>query len=127
MLVRKSFTIVCFSFIAALLFIFGNASSANAQIGNTYEEPWQPAARFAIKEGSKREGAVVKMVKMREANFTTSEEGLNFNICMEITIKKGNKKAVTKYVQTNVFRDDKTMKHTLRSWKLFDAPPDDEN
>ncbi|HRH41858.1 MAG TPA: hypothetical protein PKY82_09460 [Pyrinomonadaceae bacterium] len=125
MSIRKNFTIASFAFIAALFVIFGNASNTYAQAGNMYEEPWQPAARFAIKEGSKRENATIKMVKMREANFTTGEAGLDFTIYMEITLKKANKKAVTKYVQTNVFRDDKKMAYTLKSWKLFDAPPDE--
>lgn len=113
-----------FAFFAVSFVILGNASNTHAQEGNMYEEPWHPAARFAIKEGSKKEGATIKLTKVSNANFTTSEAGLDFNICMEVTVKKGRKKAVKQYAQTNVFRDDKTMAYILKSWILFKTPPD---
>ena len=89
-----------------------------------YEEPWVPASKFAIKEGSKKEKAIITLVSMKKADFTTSEAGLDFNICMEVTVKKGRKKPVKQYVQTNVFRDDKTMAYILKSWALLKTPPD---
>lgn len=124
MLINKRLGLVSFAFFTALIFICGNASNNYAQEGNMYEEPWHPAARFAVKEVGKKEGAAIKLVKVSNANFTTSEAGLDFNICMEVTVKKGRKKAVKQYAQTNVFRDDKTMAYILRSWKLFKNPPE---
>lgn len=113
-----------FVFLAALFFLFGNASATYAQEGNMYEEPWHPAARFAVKEAGKNAGATIKLVKIRKADFTTGESGLDFNICLEVTVRKGSKKAVKQYAQTNVFRDDKTMAYTLRSWTLSKLAPD---
>lgn len=109
---------------AVLFVILGNASNTYAQEGNMYEEPWHPAARFAVKEAGKKEGATIKLVKVSNANFTTSEAGLDFNICMEVTVKKGNKKAAKQYALTNVFRDDKTMAYTMKSWALSKMPPE---
>lgn len=118
------FRTVILTIFAALFFIFGNASNTFAQEGNMYEEPWHPAARFAVKEGSKKEKATITLVKVENANFTTGEAGLDFNICMKVKVKKGAKKAGTQYVQTNVFRDDKTMAYVLRSWLLSKTPPE---
>lgn len=102
------------------LFVF----AANAQDGNMYEEPWHPAARFAVKEGSKKEKATITLKKVNNAEFITGEAGLDFNICLEVTVKKGSQKAVKQYALTNVFRDDKTMAYTLKSWALSKTPPD---
>lgn len=124
MSIRKNFKLTCFAFAIALFFIFGNASNSYAQDGNMYEEPWHPAARFAVKEGGKIEKATITLVKVENANFTTSQAGLDFNICLEITVKKGRKKEVTQYAQTNVFRDNKTMAYILKSWELFKNPPE---
>ncbi len=90
--------------------------------GNTYEEPWQPATRFAVSEGGKKEKATITLVKVEKADFQTGEEGLKFQICMAVDIKKGSKNAVRRYARTTVFRDDKisdqTMAYSLKSWKL---------
>jgi hypothetical protein len=110
---------------AAFFLILGNASNTFAQEGNMYEEPWHPAARFAVKEAGKKAGATIKLVKVSNANFTTGGAGLDFNICMEVTVKKGNKKATKQYAQTNVFRDDKTMVYILKSWVLTKLAPAD--
>jgi hypothetical protein len=118
------FRTVILAIFAALFVIFGNVSTSFAQEGNMYEEPWHPAARFAVKEGSKKEKATITLVKVENANFTTGEPGLDFNICMEVKVKKGRNKAVKQYVQTNVFRDDKTMAYVLRSWLLSKTPPE---
>lgn len=125
MLLRKDWLkFGVFAFVAALFVIFGNASNTFAQDGNMYEEPWHPAARFAVKEGSKKAGATITLVKVSNAEFTTGEAGLDFNICLEVTVKKGSKKAVKQFALTNVFRDDKTMAYTLKSWALSKTPPE---
>ena len=125
MLFRKNWlNFSVFTLFLALFVIFGNASATFAQGGNMYEEPWVPASKFAIQEGGKKEKAIITLVLMKKADFTTSEAGLDFNICMEVTVKKGRKKPVKQYVQTNVFRDDKTMAYILKSWALLKTPPD---
>lgn len=114
-----------FVFFAALFVIFGNASSTFAQnSSNMYEEPWVPASKFAVKELSKKEKAVVTLSSVKKADFATNDAGLNFNMCLEVMVKKGNKKAVKQYAQTNVFRNDQTMAYILKSWALSKTPPD---
>jgi hypothetical protein len=110
---------------AALLIVFGSASASFAQEGNQYEEPWFPAARFAAKEGGKREKATITLVKVENASFQTGEKGLTFQICMAVNVKKGRKKTVKRYAQTTVFRNDKTMAYMLMNWTLVKTPPQD--
>ena len=114
-----------FTLMVLLLIVFGNWSNAIAQEGNKYEEPWFPAARFAVKEGGKKEKAIIKLIKVEKASIQTSKEGLTYQICVAVTVKKSGKKSVKQYAQTTVFRDDKTMIYTLNSWMLYKTPPTD--
>jgi hypothetical protein len=96
--------------------------------GNMYEEPWHPAARFAVSEGGKKEKATITLVKVENANFQTGEEeGLTFQLCLAVDVKKGSKKAVRRYARTTVFRNDKTndqaMAYMLKSWALSKTLP----
>jgi hypothetical protein len=98
--------------------------------GNMYEEPWLPAARFAVSEGGKKEKATLTLVKVENANFQTGEEeGVTFQLCLAVDVKKGSKKAVRRYAQTTVFRNDKindqTIAYTLKSWALSKILPPD--
>lgn len=94
--------------------------------GNMYEEPWLPAARFAAEEGGKREKATITLVKVENANFETGqEEGLTFQLCLAVDVKKGSKNAVKRYARTTVFRNDRTMGYELKSWKLSKTSPPD--
>jgi hypothetical protein len=93
-----------------------------------YEEPWLPAARFAAQEGGKKEKATITLVKVENANFQTGqEEGLTFQLCLAVDVKKGSKNAVKQYAQTTVFRNDQTMAYELKSWKLSKTSPPDCN
>lgn len=114
-----------FALFVGLFVIFGGASNNFAQEGNKYEEPWFPAARFAVKEGGKQEKATISLVKVENASFTTGEEGLTFQICMAVDVQKGSKKPFKRYVRTTVFRNDKTMAYTLKKWKLLKKTPPD--
>ena len=122
----KFFTLV---FLTLLFVAMGQASTAKAQdppppTDNIYEEPWHPASRFAVKAGGKKEKATITLVKINNAAFTVRDAGLDFNICMEVKVKKARKRAVRRYALTNVFRNDETMAYTLKSWALSKTPPD---
>ena len=96
--------------------------------GNMYEEPWHPAARFAVSEGGKKEKATITLVKVEKADFQTGqEEGLKFQLCLAVDVQKGSKKAVRQYARTTVFRNDKisdqAMAYSLKSWALSKALP----
>lgn len=122
-------TLSVFTLFVGSAIVFGSASASVAQEGNKYEEPWHPAARFAVSEGGKKEKANITLVKVEKADFQTGEEGLTFQICMAVDVKKGRKKAVRRYARTTVFRNDKandqTMTYSLKSWKLSKTPPPD--
>jgi hypothetical protein len=138
MSLRKIFTtvgttsLVCMTLSVFALFVgtaivFGSASAGIAQEGNKYEEPWHPAARFAVSEGGKKEKATITLVKVEKADFQTGEEGLTFQICLAVDVQKGHKKAVRRYARTTVFRNDKisdqAMAYSLKSWKLSKTLP----
>jgi hypothetical protein len=122
-------TLSVFALFVGSAIVFGNASASVAQEGNQYEEPWHPAARFAVSERGKKEKATITLVKVEKATFQTGEEGLTFQICMSVDVIKGSKKAVRRYARTTVFRNDKTndqtMAYTLKSWALSKTLPPD--
>lgn len=94
--------------------------------GNMYEEPWLPAARFAAEEGGKKEKATITLVKVENANFQTGQaEGITFQLCLAVDVKKGSKNGVKQYARTTVFRNDQTGAYMLKSWKLFKTLPPD--
>jgi hypothetical protein len=98
--------------------------------GNTYEEPWHPAARFAVSEGGKKEKAAISLVKVEKADYQTGNvEGVSFQMCLAVDVKKGNKEAVRRYARTTVFRNDKisdeSMSYSIKSWKLSKTLPSD--
>jgi hypothetical protein len=111
------------------LFIFcGGAAYTFAQPGNDYEEVWQPAARFAVQQGGKKEKATITLVKVEKADFETGDpKGITFEICLAVDVQKGKKKAVRQYAQTTVFRDDKiddeSKIYSVKKWKLFKTLP----
>lgn len=120
----------CFALFVGLAIVFGSASASVAQEGNKYEEPWHPAARFAVAEGGKKEKATITLVKVEKADFQTGEEeGLTFQMCIAVDVKKGSKKAVRRYARTTVFRNDQTNDTTkayeLKSWALSKTLPAD--
>jgi hypothetical protein len=118
-------TLSVFALFVGLAIVFGSAPASVAQEGNKYEEPWHPAARFAVSEGNKKEKATITLVKVEKATFQTGGEGLTFQICLAVDVKKGGKKVVRQYAQTTVFRNDKTMAYMLKSWKLSKTLPPD--
>ncbi len=111
------------------LFIFcGGAANTFAQPGNSYEEPWQPAVRVAVREGSKKEKATITLVKVEKGEFGRDDlNGMTFEFCLAVDVQKGKKKAVRQYAQTTVFRDDQindeAKSYSLKKWKLFKSLP----
>ena len=120
-------TLSVFALFVGSAIVFGNAPAGVAQEGNKYEEPWHPAARFAVSEGGKNEKATITLVKVEKADFQTGEEGLTFQICLAVDVQKGHKKAVRRYARTTVFRNDKigdqAMAYSLKSWALSKTLP----
>jgi hypothetical protein len=112
-----------FAVFTGLFIVF--APAVSAQDGNMYEEPWFPAARFAAAEGGRKEKATITLVNVEKADFETGGEGLKFQICMAVDVRKDGKKIVRRYARTTVFRDDESMEYTLESWKLFKKLPSD--
>ena len=113
-----------FALFVGLFIVFGTASNTFAQERNDYEEVWQPASRFAVEAGGKKEKATITLVKVEKADFQTVEGGgLMFQLCLAVDVKKGRKKAVKQYAKAKVFRNDKTMKYELINWALSKKLP----
>lgn len=80
------------------------------------------AAKFAMKKGAKKERTALHLVSIRTARLQVVA-GLNFDLCLEIEMKrKTDRKLVKRFATTVVYRNLKN-KYSLSSWLLSDKPP----
>ena len=107
----------------ALFIILGSASASYSQITGGYgdadvkDAEVVKAAKFAIKKGSKKEKATVTLVSIKKARMQVVA-GLNYELCLEVNVKKAGKKSVKQYVKTVVYRNLKNV-YSLTSWTLL--------
>lgn len=72
------------------------------------------AAAFALKKLGAQESATFALVKIEKARMQVVA-GLNYEVCMEATVKRGGGKAVKRYVKAVVYQNLKNVK-SLSSW-----------
>ena len=105
----------------------GMFSAANAQItggygdADTKDKDVRAAAAFAVKKLGTDESASISLVSIDKARMQVVA-GLNFELCMEVNVKRGAKKAVRRYVKAVVYRDLKN-RFSLSRWSLSTDPP----
>lgn len=116
--------------LAALLIILGSVSASFAQsdqiVGgygdaNVKDKNVVAAAKFAVKKGAVKEKAEITLVKIKQARMQVVA-GLNYEVCLEINVKKSGKKAVKKYAKAVVYKNLKNV-YSLTSWKMTANPP----
>ena len=119
MKIKLGFFVAC----VALFIILGSASASYSQITGGYgdadvkDAEVIKAAKFAIKKGSKNEKATVTLVSIKKARVQVVA-GLNYELCLEVDVKKAGKKSVKQYVKTVVYRNLKNV-YSLTSWTLL--------
>ena len=72
------------------------------------------AAKFAIKKESRKEKAKITLVSITKASRQVVS-GLNYELCLEIDVKKSGQKPVKRYVKTVIYLNLKN-KYSLTSW-----------
>lgn len=82
------------------------------------------AAKFAVTKRSRTQHSTITLASIKNAKIQVVA-GLNYDLCMEVNIKKPGKKTIKRYVKTVVYKNLKGA-HSLTSWKNS-SPPDCEN
>jgi hypothetical protein len=106
----------------------GVFSVASAQITGGFgdsdpnDKDVRAAAAFAVKKLGTDESATISLVRIEKVR-TQVVAGLNFELCMEVNVKRGAKKAVRRYVKAVVYRDLKN-RFSLSRWSLSTDPPE---
>ena len=108
----------------AALFIFhGGVSAAYAQdeqIAGGYsktkvtDKNIVAAAKFAVQKRGKTQKAAITVLSIKKA-ATQVVAGLNYEICMQVSVRKKSKKTVKQTVQVVVYRNLKNV-YSLTSW-----------
>ena len=108
---------------SAFLVLIAGVSATFAQTDpppttGLYDDPFQGASEFAVKQASKDGGAAITLVAIEKAEVKTSPEDLKFNLWLEVNVKEEGKEAAKKYAAAVVHRDKGTMEYSLICWIL---------
>jgi len=113
--------------IAIVLFfvIFGCASTSYAQNGqitggygkaSVKDKEVVKAAKFAILSRNKTERSIITLLSIKKAQVQVVA-GLNYELCLRVSVAKGDKKATKQFVKAVVYRNLKN-KYSLTSWGI---------
>ena len=112
-------------FVGCLIF-FGSVSASYAQDGqitggygeaSVKDAEVIKAANFAVKKAAKKEKATIKLIEIKKAQMQVVA-GLNYEVCLQVSVKKSGKKAVTQYAKAVVYRNLKSV-YSLTSWEFI--------
>lgn len=109
-----------------LIVVAGAFSAARGQITGGYgdadpkDKDVRAAAAFAVKKLGTDESAAISLVSIDKARIQVVA-GLNFELCMEVSVKRGAKKAAKRFVKAVVYRDLKN-RFSLSRWTLSTDP-----
>ena len=108
---------------AALLMFWSGSSVCYAQEGqitggyaktNAADKNVVAAAKFAVKKRGKMRKAAINLLSIKNAEMQVVA-GLNYKICMQVSVKSNSKKAAKQFVQVVVYRNLKNV-YSLTSW-----------
>lgn len=112
-----------FAFFVALFMIFGSATASfaqDAQITGGYgdadvkDKDVIAAAKFAVKKGGQKQKATITLVSLNKAQLQVVA-GLNYKVCLQVSVKKSGKKAIRQFVEAVVYKNLKNV-YSLTSW-----------
>lgn len=75
------------------------------------------AANFAVKKRGKTQNAVINLISIRQAK-TQIVAGLNYKVCMEVSVKKSGRKGFRQFVSAVVYKNLKNI-YSLTSWTIL--------
>lgn len=118
-----------FALIAALFVFAGSASVSFAQDddeaggyvnASSSDKNVRDAAAFAVKERAKKQTSIIELISIESARMQVVA-GVNFELCMQISVREKNAEAAAeKYVKAVVYRDLKNA-YSLTSWTEEDC------
>jgi hypothetical protein len=74
------------------------------------------AAEFAAKKLGTEESSKISVVRVEEARVQVVA-GLNYELCMAVTVKRGSKKSAKRYLKAIVYKDLKN-RYSLSNWTI---------
>ena len=114
-----------FALFVALFVFFGIYSAAFAQDGqitggygdaNVKDKDVIAAAKFAVKKRSQKQRAVITLVSINQAQLQVVA-GLNYKLCLQVSVKKSGKKAVRQFAEAVVYKNLQRV-YSLTSWEI---------
>ena len=105
-----------------LILAVGTVSDAFGQIAGGYgdadpkDKDVIKAAEFATKKLGTDEMSKISVVRIEKARLQVVA-GLNYELCMEVTVKRGSKKASKRYLKAVVYKDLKN-RYSLSNWTI---------
>lgn len=118
-----------FSFLAASVALFIILSAASASFAQTEQitggygdadvkdKDVIAAAKFAVKKGANKEKATISLINIKQARMQVVA-GLNYEVCLEVNVKKSGKKTIRKFAKAVVYRNLKNA-YSLTSWTFL--------
>lgn len=115
-----------FALSVALFIFFGSNSSTFAQTdqitggygdADVKDAEVIKAAKFAIKKQSQNQRTNITLVTINNAQLQVVS-GLNYELCLQVNVKKAGKKSVKQFVKAVVYRNLKN-KYSLTSLKIL--------
>ncbi len=74
------------------------------------------AANFAVKKRGKTQKAVIKLISISQVK-TQVVAGVNYKVCMEVSVKKSGKKSFHQFVNAVVYKNLKNV-YSLTNWTI---------
>lgn len=75
------------------------------------------AARFAVSKRGRNTGAKVTLIKTENAKVQVVS-GLNYEVCLYVSVKRPGRKAYRQYAKVVVYRNLRNV-HSLTSWTIL--------
>lgn len=87
---------------------------------DTKDKEVKAAAAFAVGKLATDEAATIKLTRINSARLQVVA-GINYELCLEITVKRGEKRAARRYVKAVVYRNLKNA-YKLTNWTISTDP-----
>jgi hypothetical protein len=120
--IRKLVSIGVFVIVVgAVSAAFGQDLSGGYVDADVADKEVKAAAAFAVRRLGMDEAATIRLVAIEAARLQVVA-GLNYELCMEVSVRRGAKKGAKRYVKAVVYRDLKNRLELTR-WSLSMDPP----
>lgn len=117
---RAFFTAMFILAIGAASACLGQQITGGYGAADTKSKDVKAAAAFAVGKLATDEAASVKLSKINSARLQVVA-GINYELCLEVMVKRGEKRAARRYVKAVVYRNLKNI-YKLTNWTISTDP-----